>query len=131
MNQLMNTNTNPAAVSAFSSRDNPCYGSDSTVATLNVFAEDEHSYQLPYAQFLYAELIPNSVLEKNADAPPEKLLICFAVAEVTVFGCGLKSLERAIQKYELKFVKSADRRYAAALKTHVAAVIIDFNKETP
>lgn len=130
MNQLMNNNTNPAAASASSSRDNPCYGSDPAVATLNVFA-DERSYQLPYAQFLYAELIPNSVLEKNADAPPEKLLICFAVAEVTVFGCGLKSLERAIQKYELKFVRSADRRHAAALKTHVAAVVIDFNKETP
>jgi hypothetical protein len=127
----MNNNTNPAAASAASSRDNPCYGSDSTVAALNVFADDERSYQLPYAQFLYAELITNPVLEKNADAPPEKLLICFAVAEVTVVGSGLKSLERAIQKYELKFVKSADRRYAAPLKTHVAAVVIDFKKETP
>ncbi len=127
----MNTNANPAEASASSSRDNPCYGSDPTVATLNVFADDERSYQLPYAQFLYAELIPNPVLEKNADAPPEQLLICFATGEVTVFGSGLKSLERAIQKYELKFVKAADRRYAAALKTHVAAVVIDFNKETP
>ena len=50
----MNTNANPAAASASSSRDNPCYGSDPTVATLNVFADDERSYQLPYAQFLYA-----------------------------------------------------------------------------
>jgi hypothetical protein len=125
----MNTNTDPAAASASSSRDNPCYGNDPTVATLNVLADDEQSYQLPYAQFLYAEMTPNPVLEKNADAPPEKLLICFAVAEVAVFGRGLKSLERAIQKYELKFVKSVDRRYAAALKTHVAAVIISFTKE--
>jgi hypothetical protein len=124
----MNTNANPAGASASSSRDNPCYGSDPTVATLNVFADDERSYQLPYAQFLYAEMISNPVLEKNADAPPEKLLICFAVAEVTVFGSGLKSLEKAIQKYELKFVKSADRRYAAALKTHVVAVAISFTE---
>ena len=101
----MNTNANPAAASAFSSRDNPCCGSDPNVATLNVFADNEHSYQLPYAQFLYAEMIPNPALEKDADAPPEKLLICFAVAEVTVLGSGFKSLERAIQKYELKFVK--------------------------
>jgi hypothetical protein len=56
-------------------------------------------------------------------------LICFAVAEVAVLGSGLKSLERAIQKYELKHVKSADRRYAATLKTHVAAVTITFTKE--
>ena len=125
----MNTNANSAAASASSSRDNPCYSSDPTVAMLNVFADDERSYQLPYAQFLYAEMIPNPALEKDADAPPEKLLICFAVAEVTVHGSGLKSLERAIQKYELKFVKSADRRYAAALKTHIASVTITFNRE--
>lgn len=124
----MNTNTDPAAASASSSRDNPCYANDPTVVTLNVFADDERSYQLPYAQFLYAEMTPNPVLEKNADAPPEKLLIHFAVAEVAVFGRGLKSLERAIQKYELKFVKSVDRRYAATLKTHVAAVIISFTE---
>jgi hypothetical protein len=29
----------------------------------------------------------------------------------------------------LKFVKAADRRYAAAFKTHVAAVAIAFTKE--
>ena len=125
----MNTNANPAEASASSSRDNPCLSSDPTVATLNVFADDEHSYHLPYAQFLYAEMIPNPALEKKPDAPPEKMLICFAVAEVAVLGSGLKSLERAIQKYELKFVKSADRRYAAALKTHVASVTITFNRE--
>jgi len=127
----MNTNTNSVAASAFSSRDNPCYASDPTVATLNVFADDEHSYQLPYAQFLYAEMISNPALEKDADAPPQKLLICFAAAEVTVLGSGLKSLEKAIQKYELQFVRSADRRYAAALNTHVAAVAINFTKEKP
>jgi hypothetical protein len=127
----MNTNANPAEASASSSRDNPCFSSDPTVATLNVFADDEHSYHLPYAQFLYAEMIPNPALEKKPDAPPEKMLICFAVAEVAVLGSGLKSLERAIQKYELKFVRSADRRYAATFKTHVAAVAITFTKETP
>lgn len=127
MNQLMNTN--PVAASASSSRDNPCFATDPTVATLNAFADDEHSYQLPYAQFLYAELTPNPALERDVDAPPEKLLVAFAVAEIVVFGSGLKFLERAIQKYELKFVKSADRRFAAALKTHVAAVSVTFTKD--
>jgi len=127
----MNTNANPAAALASSSRDNPCYGNDPTVATLNVFADDERSFQLPYAQFLYAEMTPNPALERNTDAPSEKLLICFAVAKVTVLGSGLKALERGIQKYELRFVKSAERRYAATLKTHVAAVAINFTKETP
>jgi hypothetical protein len=127
----MNTNPNPVAASASSSRDNPCFGNDPTVATLNVLADDEHSYQLPYAQFLYAELTPNPALEGDLDAPPEKLLIAFAVAEIVVFGSGLKFLERVVQKYELKFVKAADRHYAAALKTHVAAVTVTFTKDKP
>ena len=125
----MNTNTNPAAASEPSSRENPCYSKDPNVATLNVIADDERSYQLPYAQFLYSETTPNSALEKDADAPPEKLLIVFAVAKVTVLGSGLTSLERLIQKYELKFVKSAGRRYAAVFNTHVAVVSISFTKE--
>ncbi len=125
----MNTNTNPAEASESSSHDNPCYGRDPTAATLNVFADDARSYQFPYAQFLYAEMTPNPALERNADAPPERLLIAFAAAKVTVLGSGLRSLERTIQKYELKFVKSADRRYARASNTHVAAVAIIFTKE--
>jgi hypothetical protein len=125
----MNINANPAAASASSSRDNPCYGNDPAVATVNVFADDERSFQLPYAQFLYAELTPNPALQKDADAPPERLMIFFAVANVTLLGSGLRYLERAIQKYELRFVKSAARRYASALKTHVAAVAVTFDGE--
>lgn len=127
----MNTSTNPPAASASSSRDNPCYGIDSTVAALNVAADDGRSYLLPYAQFLHAERVANPALENEPDAPPEKLLICFAAAEVTLLGSGLRSVERAIQNYELKFVKSADRRFAPALKTHIAAVAITFSKPTP
>ena len=74
-------------------------------------------------------MIPNPALENEPDAPPQKLLICFAVAEVTVLGSGLKSLERGIQKYELKFLRTADRRYAATLNTHIAALTINLTKE--
>src|ERR1700677_3250965 len=125
----MNNNEPPPIESASNPRDNPSYGTDSTVATLNVVADDGRSYQLPYAQFLYAEMICNPALARKAHAPLEKRLLCFAVAEVAVLGSGLKAVERAIQKYELKFVKSADRRYATTFKTHVAAVAIAFTKE--
>ena len=125
----MNTNTNPDEASVSSTRDNPCYGGDPNVAALNVFADDEHSYFLPYAQLLYAETIPNPALEKNADAPPEKLVICFAVAEVTLLGSGLQAVARKIQRCDLNFVKAVDRRFAASLKTHVVAVSITLTKE--
>jgi hypothetical protein len=125
----MNINPNLDEASVSSTRDNPCYGIDPNVASLNVYADDEHSYLLPYAQLLYAETIPNPALEKNADAPPEKLVICFAAAEVTLLGSGLQAVARKIQKCDLNFVKAVDRRFAATLKTHIAAVTITLTKE--
>jgi len=122
----LNTSDNP---SGSSPRDNPCLGTDSAVAALDVLADNGISYLLPYAQFLYAERISNPAMEKEPDAPPEKMLIHFAQAEVVVLGSGLKTLERMIQKFELKFVKSADRRLAATLSTHIAAVTITLTKE--
>ena len=123
---LLNPSDTP---SVSSPRENPCFTTDPTIAALEVFADDGISYLLPYAQFLYAERTPNPALEKESDAPPEKMLIHFARADVTVMGSGLKRLENEIQKYELKFVKSADRRMAKTLNTHVAAVAITLTKE--
>ena len=125
----MNTNENPPVTSASSPRDNPCFRSDTQTAALDVFADDGISYLLPYAQFLYAERVPNPRLEKEPDAPPEKMLIRFAPAEVVVLGSGLTAIERALQKYELKFVKAADRRHAATLNTFVASVAITIAKK--
>ena len=126
----MNTNTNqPDAVSPSSLRDDLCVGKSAKVTALQVFADDQHSYLLPYAQFLYAEMVANPALDKAADAPPQKLVICFAQAEVTVLGSGLAYLERGIQQYELEYIKPADRRYAAALKTHVASASVTFTKD--
>jgi len=125
----MNTNEHPPTESAFRPGHNPCFGSDTQIAALNVFADDGHSYLLPYAQFLSAERFTNPALEQEPDASPEKMLIRFASANVVVLGSGLKRLEAEVQKYELKFVKSVGRRLAAALNSHVAAVTIAFTKE--
>ena len=125
-----NTSEQPPTASASSPRDNPCLGNDHTIAALDVFADNCISYLLPYAQFLYAEKMSNPALEKEPDAPPEKMLIRFAMAEVVVLGSGLKRLEQGIQKYELKFVKSADRRLVATLSTHIAAVTLTLTKES-
>ena len=128
-NQL-NSSEQPPAMSVSNSRDNPCLGHDSNAAAVAVLTDDGISYLLPYAQFLYAEKISNPALEKEPDAPPEKMLIHFAQADVVVLGSGLKRLEAEIQKYELKFVKSADRRLAATLNTHIAVVTVTLTKES-
>jgi hypothetical protein len=125
----LNANEQPPTISASSPRDNPCLGSDPTIAALDAFADDGSSYLLPYAQFMYAERVANPALEKEPDAPPEKVLIHFACANVVILGSGLKRLTQEIQKYELKFVKSADRRLAATLKTHIAAVTVALTRE--
>lgn len=122
----LNHNDNP---SASSPRDNPCFDRDSTIAALNVVADGGVSYLLPYAQFLSAERLSNPALEQEPNAPPEKMVIHFARADVVVMGSGLKRLEQNIQKYELKFVKSADYRLATTLSTHVAAVTVALTKE--
>ena len=125
----MNTNEPPPIASASAPRNPTCYDLDPNAAALKVFADDGHNYLLAYAQFLYADTFANPDLEQDADAPPEKMLIRFAQADVVVLGSDLRTLERAIQKYELKHVRSADRRFAVPLHLHVDTVSITFNKE--
>ena len=125
----MNTNEKPLTESDFRTGHNPCFTSDIKSAALNVYADDMHNYLLPYAQLLSAERFSNPALEQEPDAPPEKMLIRFAQAVVVVLGSGLDAVERDLQQYELKFVKSAPRRFAGLLNTHIAAVTTTFTKE--
>jgi hypothetical protein len=74
---------------------------DSNAAAIAVLTDDGISYLLPYAQFLYAERTANPALEKEPEAPPEKMSIYFGCAEVIVLGSGLKRLEAWLQKNEL------------------------------
>ena len=129
MNQLMNTN--PVAASASSSRDNPCFELDASIAAVQVLADDGRSYLLPYAQFLYAERTANPAVEREPEAPPEKLLLHFATADVVLLGSGLKVVEKAVQRYELKSVQAADRRFAATLKIRIAAISITLSEPQP
>jgi hypothetical protein len=78
---------------------------------------------------LSAERFSNPALEQEPDAPPEKMLIRFAQAEVVVLGCGLDAVESYLQRYELNFIKSAPRRFVGLLNTHISAVTITFTKE--
>jgi len=124
-----NTSEQQPAISASSPRKNPCIGSDPNIAALEVIADDGISYLLPYAQFLYAERAANPALEKQPEAPPEKISIHFACADVIVLGSGLNWLERRLQQYELSFVMSADSRLGAVYDTLIAAVTLTLIKE--
>ena len=93
----MNTNEPPPTESAFNPRDNPFLRHGFHSRHFERGGRRRQDYQLPYAQLLYAEMISNPALEKKPDAPPEKLLIRFALADVVVLGSGLKAVERAFQ----------------------------------
>ena len=124
-----NTSDNPPAISTSSPRKNPCIGSDPNIAALEVIADDGISYLLPYAQFLYAERTANPALEKEPEAPPEKMSIHFVCADVIVLGSGLNWLERRLQQYELSFVMQADGRLGAVYDTLITAVNLTLTKE--
>jgi hypothetical protein len=128
-NQI-NSSEQPPATSVSESRDHPCIGSDPNIAALDIIADDGISYLLPYAQFLYAKRTANPALEKEPDAPPEKMSVHFVSAEVIVLGSGLKRLERRLQGYELSFLMSADSRLGAVYDTLITAVTVTLTKET-
>ena len=128
--QPNNTSDNPPAMSASSPRDNPCLGHDANAAAVAFLTDDGISYLLPYAQFLYAERMANPALEKEPEASPEKMSIHFGCAEVVVLGSGLKRLEGWLQKNELSFVMSADRRSGVVYDTLVTTVTLTLAKES-
>ena len=128
-NQL-NSSEQPPAMSVSNSRNNPCLGHDSNAAAVAFLTDDGISYLLAYAQFLYAERMANPALEKGPEASPEKMSIHFGCADVIVLGSGLKQLESWLQKNELSFVMSADRRLGVVYDTLVTTVTLTLTKES-
>ena len=126
----LNSSEQPPAISASKPRDNPCLGHDPNAAAVAVLTDDGISYLLPYAQFLYAERTANPALDKEPEAPPEKMSIHFVCAEVIVLGSGLERLERRLQQYELSFVMPADSRLGAVYDTLIIAVTLTLTKES-
>ena len=128
-NQL-NSSEQPPAISASKPREYPCLGHDPNAAAVAVLTDDGISYLLPFAQFLYAERTANPALDKEPEAPPEKMSIHFVGAEVIVLGCGLERLERRLQQYELSFVMPADSRVGAVYDTLITTITLTLTKES-
>jgi len=108
-----------------------CFAIDPQVATLNVITDHQRSHQLAYAHFVRSEFGDNPALEQKPDAPPQVLSIHFSVGVVTVLGAGLRVLDRALQKHELKFVqrgKITGKEHSTTPTTVVTSVTITFNE---
>ena len=76
-------------------------------------------------QLLHYRLEPNSMEEKHA--PPEKLTLAFATADVVILGWKLSALANHLRDGDLLWVRSLPARYAGldrSTKTFVASISI-------
>jgi len=107
-----------------------CYGLDSQVATLNVITDHQRNHQLAYAHFIRSEFGDNPDVESKPAAAPQQLVLHFSMAVVTILGAGLRPLDRAIQKNELKYVQRGTFSASKAERptTVVTSVTITFNE---
>ena len=133
----MNTETPIASATNRLLPEKDCYGTDSQVATPNVITDHQRSYQLAYVHFTYSELAANPALEQKPDAPPQRLVIHFSMAVVTVLGAALHPIDKAVQKNDLKYVQRGSldaaklERRPAGSATVVVSVAITFTEDKP
>jgi hypothetical protein len=75
-------------------------------------------------QLLHYRLEPNSSAE--TDAPPEKLALAFATADVVILGWKLSTLTNHLRDGDLLYVRSGPARYAGLerSKTFVASITV-------
>jgi len=88
-----------------------------------VFSESERQ-GFHTSQLLHYRLEPNSTDEK--DAPPEKLALAFATADVVILGWKLATLANHVRDGDLLSVRSLPARYAGLdrSKTYVASITV-------
>jgi len=97
---------------------------------LGVTTDDQRQYMFSYTQYLYSESSANPALEDKPDAPPQRLEIHFTVGTVTIVGCGLEPLARAVQKGELKSVwRLTKKSLDPNSKTHVNSVSVAIHQK--
>jgi hypothetical protein len=89
-----------------------------------VLAEDQRR-GFHTGQLIDYRLEPNSSDEK--DAPPDKLTLAFATADVVVLGWKLSSLAEHLRDGDLLSVRALPNRYAnlERSKTYVASITIE------
>jgi hypothetical protein len=91
---------------------------------LSVTDDGGRNYLFPYAHLLFAELSANPAVEKQPDAPPQRLHIYFAIGEIIILGSGLRRLELELQKGSLKFARRVSQDYSSALQTNIVSITV-------
>lgn len=85
---------------------------DSSSMTIDFFTGDKRVYGFPYSQLINYVLDANPDLDRNRDAPPERLTLGFSSHDVVVLGWRLQGLLQFFRDAKITAVRSFDARYA-------------------
>ena len=84
----------------------------SSSATIDFFTGDKRVYGFPYHHLINYVLDANPNLDRNHDAPPERLTLAFSSHDAVVLGWRLQGLLQFLHDAKIFTVRSFDARYA-------------------
>ena len=99
--------------SSFHREETKCFelhGSSS--ATIDFFTGDKRVYGFPYHHLINYVLDANPNLDRDRDAPPERLTLAFSSHDVVVLGWRLQGLLQFFHDAKITTIRSFDVRYA-------------------
>ena len=84
-------------------------------ASIRIKADDRRTYHFATSHYIDAVIEGNSGREANV--PPERLVLRFTTGEVTVLGSGLERIEERLAEGHLRGLRPVEPRYATVLKS--------------
>ena len=99
--------------SSFHREETKCFelhGSSS--ATIDFFTGDKRVYGFPYHHLIHYVLDANPNLDRDRDAPPERITLWFSSHDVVVLGWRLQGLLQFFHDAKITTIRSIDARYA-------------------
>ena len=85
---------------------------DSSSMTIDFFTGDKRVYGFPYHHLINYVLDANPNLDRNRDAPPDRLTLGFASHDVVVLGWRLQGLLQFLHDAKIMTIRIFDGRYA-------------------
>ena len=84
----------------------------SSSVTIDFFTGDKRVYGFPYHHLINYVMDANPDLDRNRDAPPERLALAFSSHDVVVLGWRLQVLLKFFHDAKITTIRAFDARYA-------------------
>ena len=86
-------------------------------ASISILADDGRTYGFATSQYVDFVHEANPGMQNDLGAPPERMRLRFATAEVMILGSRLERIASALSEGQLRGLKAISRRYARVLKS--------------